>query len=75
MADISMCQNKICSLNRNCYRFKAKADDIHQSYSIFIPEKDKEGNDKCENYIEMENPTMQIFHLKNNCGKGGKNNV
>lgn len=52
MADISMCQNKNCKLNTTCYRFIAKANELYQSYSIFIPELDKNGNQVCEHYYE-----------------------
>lgn len=51
MADISMCQNKNCKLSIHCKRFIAKANEFHQSYSIFIPE-EKNGKTVCENYIE-----------------------
>lgn len=32
MADISMCNNKECKLNNNCYRYLAKASEYMQSY-------------------------------------------
>ena len=50
MPDISMCENKECSLSDNCWRFNAPPDRVAQSYSDF--QQDDEGN--CEYYLPMD---------------------
>lgn len=35
MPDITMCTNKSCPLNRNCYRFMAKPNPDRQAYADF----------------------------------------
>lgn len=37
MPDISMCKGVGCPLKENCYRFKAKPDDMYQSYFVDPP--------------------------------------
>jgi hypothetical protein len=37
MADITMCENEDCDLNKLCYRFKAKPDKYRQAYGYFQP--------------------------------------
>ena len=52
MPDISMCENKGCSLKESCYRFKAIPDDMLQCYSSF--EQDEDGN--CEYFMKLYTP-------------------
>ena len=51
MPDISMCENKECSLSWNCWRFNAPPDRLAQTYADF--EQDDEGN--CDFYMPMDN--------------------
>lgn len=37
MPDITMCTNKLCFLNKKCYRYRAIPDPRYQSYANFIP--------------------------------------
>jgi hypothetical protein len=50
MPDISMCQGKDCPLKETCYRFKAKPNELYQSYFIEPPFDKKEK--KCDYYWE-----------------------
>lgn len=47
MPDISMCENKLCPLKDNCYRYTAKPSD-YQLYAEFTP--DDKG--KCDYFWE-----------------------
>ena len=51
MPDISMCKNEKCKLKEYCYRFKAKPSPFWQSYSGYIPNKEK---GSCEAFIELK---------------------
>lgn len=35
MPDITMCVNADCPIREFCYRYRAKPDDIHQSFAVF----------------------------------------
>lgn len=37
MPDITMCENKLCLLNKECYRYCAAPNPRWQSYAGFIP--------------------------------------
>ena len=50
MPDITMCMGGDCLLKENCYRYKAKPDELWQSYFVEIPYK----NGECNHYWEME---------------------
>lgn len=47
MADITMCDNKNCTLRHECYRFTAPVNEYRQSYFAKTP-KQKEG--LCEEF-------------------------
>lgn len=46
MANITMCDNKKCSMRETCYRFRAKPS-AYQLYSIYKPK-----DDDCSHYVE-----------------------
>ena len=48
MPDISMCKNKECPSNLQCYRYMAMPNPHRQAYSTF----DIEG-DGCEDYMQV----------------------
>ena len=50
MVDIAKCSNKTCPMRETCYRYKAKANSVWQTYSAFAP--DKNGN--CRDYIKYD---------------------
>lgn len=57
MPDISMCQNKKCSLSNTCLRFNSIPDKIAQSYSDFIyiikfNKEDRKWETYCDSYIK-----------------------
>lgn len=57
MSDISMCRNINCPLKETCYRFKAKPNDLWQSYCDFEPIIDPVSKiPKCEHYWKMDSP-------------------
>jgi hypothetical protein len=64
MADITMCQNRLCKLNRQCKRFISKANEFHQTYSIFIPKETKDGEHECEQFLEVRKE--EVKNEKNN---------
>jgi len=37
MADITMCENQMCSKRDKCYRAMATPNEYRQSYSYFVP--------------------------------------
>ena len=50
MTDITMCSGENCPVKKTCYRFKAKPNELHQSYFL-DPPFDKEEK-KCDYYWE-----------------------
>ena len=62
MADISMCDNKTCTLKETCYRFNAPVNKYRQSYADF--KQDERG--KCDYYwkIEKEEKNEKIHSRK-----------
>jgi len=59
MADIEMCQNKMCLSSQDCYRFNAKPDPIMQSHCAFAFNNDG----SCAFYIPIDKDDN---HDKNN---------
>ncbi len=53
MADITMCQNHLCAMRNNCYRFTATPTPLRQSYAVFIP---KYG--QCDGWIEAKSKSQ-----------------
>ena len=51
MADISMCDNRLCTIKETCWRFKAPVNEFRQSYLV-DQRQDKDG--KCEMYWEFK---------------------
>jgi hypothetical protein len=49
MPDITMCNNKHCTLKEQCYRYKAKPNKLRQTYSTF---KQVEGD--CMHFIKND---------------------
>ena len=49
MTDITKCKGEDCPLRENCWRYKAPADDLYQSWFVDIPFEDGE----CEHYWEI----------------------
>jgi hypothetical protein len=62
MPDITMCDNKECSLTDNCWRFNAPPDRLSQSYSQFIPD----DNGDCDFYIPMDKDDFPLDYDENN---------
>lgn len=56
MTDITMCMNEKCTRKEECYRFKAKPDELWQSYAIFNPVCNKDG--KCEYFLKLIDERM-----------------
>lgn len=50
MPDITMCNGNGCPKKDSCYRFKAKPNELWQSYFMTAPYKDND----CNNYWPME---------------------
>jgi len=53
MPDITICMNKLCPLNKRCYRFLVKPSK-NQSYTNFHPFVTKDGKDKCDNFLQIQ---------------------
>lgn len=51
MLDITKCTGLNCPLKESCYRYKAKSDNLYQSYFIEVPYNSNE--DKCEYYYPI----------------------
>lgn len=50
MADITMCDNKICKDRFKCHRFTAKPDEYHQSYFLFFDKQIPKSNLECNQF-------------------------
>lgn len=50
MADITMCQNNICPIRQNCYRYRAIPNEKWQSYSNFSFDNEKS---ECEHFFKI----------------------
>lgn len=57
MADISMCQNKLCEKKDECYRYNAPVNPYRQSYASFDYTKDP----SC--FIIIHHPKTTSFRL------------
>ena len=54
MADITMCINEFCPKKKECYRYTATPEELHQWYGDFDYHYDSKGNVVCKDY--MPNP-------------------
>lgn len=53
MVDITMCSNEGCKAKEYCYRQRATPDENWQSYSLFQPKNNVQGEDfECAHWIE-----------------------
>jgi SET domain-containing protein len=58
--DISMCDNKKCTLKEQCYRFTAFPNEYRQTYATF-----KQINGDCEHFWNNEHEVDNKKRLKN----------
>ena len=62
MADISMCMNEDCEMEKKCYRFTARPNPYRQAYCYFKP---VEGASGCEHFWPLPKAmTRQEFKTK-----------
>jgi hypothetical protein len=59
MPDISMCNNKECSLSLKCHRFTAIPSEYRQTYASFKPNEDGECFNFWDNKGEIKNDKIQ----------------
>jgi len=63
MTDITKCKGKGCNMKETCYRFKAPAEELWQSYFSEAPHDnkvDEDGNTECEYYWEMDRISRKV---------------
>ena len=53
MPDISMCNNALCPMSQQCYRFKAKPS-YYQSYADFKPFVNENEDMECNYFMEFK---------------------
>jgi hypothetical protein len=61
MPDITMCENKNCTLRKSCFRFTAIPTKVQQSYCNFVQDE----YDYCEYFMDNGSNLMKIEKIKN----------